>query len=249
MTDMAVAEQAPIIEQVIIQGDLSKLSPDARIRYYREVCRSLGLNELTRPFEYIVLNGKLTLYARKDCTDQLRGIRGVSITRLERERIDDLYAVTAYAADKNGRQDSAIGAVNVKGLGGENLANALMKAETKAKRRVTLSLCGLGWSDETEVDAVPYARTVVVDHETGEVLDERHTPIKDQAPPEDRDLVRSEDDTAWQSWQRVLAAAEAVGLQPQEVKLGIDRQDLIVYKDQVIADINRLRSEAGRGRR
>jgi hypothetical protein len=35
------------------------------------------------------------------------------------------------------------------------LANALMRAETKAKRRVTLSIAGLGWLDETEFDIVP----------------------------------------------------------------------------------------------
>src|SRR6185312_3719783 len=35
-----------------------------------------------------------------------------------------------------------------------------MKAETKAKRRVTLSICGLGMLDETEVDSIPDARRV-----------------------------------------------------------------------------------------
>jgi hypothetical protein len=33
----------------------------------------------------------------------------------------------------------------------------MMKAVTKAKRRVTLSICGLGMLDETEVDSVPGA--------------------------------------------------------------------------------------------
>lgn len=45
-----------------------------------------------------------------------------------------------------------------------------MKAETKAKRRVTLSVAGLGWLDETEVVSVPDARPVTVDPETGEVV-------------------------------------------------------------------------------
>jgi hypothetical protein len=49
----------------------------------------------------------------------------------------------------------AKGAVNINGLRGEALANALMKAETKAKRRATLSLCGLGMLDETEVSDIP----------------------------------------------------------------------------------------------
>ena len=138
------------LEQVVIQGNLAALSENERIGYYARVCESLGLNPLTRPFEYITLNGKLTLYARKDATDQLRDLHGVTIDRLERERSDDLQIVTAYAKDRYGRTDSSIGAVSIKGLSGEALANALMKAETKAKRRVTLSIVGLGWMDEVE---------------------------------------------------------------------------------------------------
>jgi hypothetical protein len=42
------------------------------------------------------------------------------------------------------------------------LANALMKAETKAKRRVTLSIAGLGWLDETELETIPQARATIV---------------------------------------------------------------------------------------
>jgi hypothetical protein len=41
-------------------------------------------------------------------------------------------------------------AVAIGALKGDALANAPMKAETKSKRRVTLSLAGLGWLDETE---------------------------------------------------------------------------------------------------
>jgi hypothetical protein len=171
-TALAPTDTANLLEQVLVGGDLAKLSAQDRVLYYRQVCESLNLNPFTKPFEYITLNGRLTLYARKDATDQLRKSQGVSVTRLERERLDELYVVTAYATDKSGRSDSAIGAVNVKGLSGDNLANALMRCETKAKRRVTLSLCGLGWSDETEVESMPAAQTVVVDHETGEVEQE-----------------------------------------------------------------------------
>lgn len=161
-----------IMERVLIEGDLGKLTPEERGTYYLKVCESLSLNPLTRPFDYIVLNGKLTLYARKDCTDQLRASRGVSVTRLERERLDELYVVTAYATDKAGRSDSSVGAVNVKGLQGENLANALMKAETKAKRRVTLSLCGLGLTDESEVESFQRTQTHVVNIASGDVDEE-----------------------------------------------------------------------------
>jgi len=151
-------EAMAIIEQVLVMGDLSRLSPEQRNQYYKATCDSLGLNPLTRPFEFIVLNGKLQLYARKDCTDQLRKLHGVSIRITGREVMDDLMVVTAEATDKTGRTDSSIGAVSIAGLRGEAKANALMKAETKSRRRVTLALCGLGILDESEIDGIPGAR-------------------------------------------------------------------------------------------
>src|ERR1039458_8907681 len=142
------------IENALIRGDLSALKPEERLSYYNQTCQSLGLNPLTQPFAYITLNGKLTLYAKRDATEQLRKINGVSITKLEKEFRDDLYIVTAYACDNTGRTDVSTGAVQIAGLKGEASANAIMKAETKAKRRVTLSICGLGMLDETEAAGI-----------------------------------------------------------------------------------------------
>lgn len=158
------------LEKVLITGDLAALTPEQRVFYYREVCDSAGLNPLTKPFDYLNLNGKLVLYANKSCTDQVRRINGIEVTRLERDERNDLTIVIAYGRDRTGRGDSSIGAVNIKGLAGEALANALMKAETKAKRRLTLSLSGLGLLDEIEVDSAPGAWRQAVDMETGELL-------------------------------------------------------------------------------
>ena len=149
---------AAITETVLIKNDLSGLTPDQRVSYYGVVCKSLGLNPLTQPFSYLTLNGRLVLYAKRDCTDQLRKINGISIVRLEREQVGDVYSVTAYARTASGREDSSIGAVFVGAKKGEDFANAMMKAETKAKRRVTLSISGLGMLDETEVETIPDAR-------------------------------------------------------------------------------------------
>jgi hypothetical protein len=116
----------------------------------------LGLNPLTRPFDYIELGNpkKLTLYARKDCTEQLRSNRKISLKIVSREKVEDCYVVTAQATLPDGRCDESIGAVAIKGASGEVLANQIMKAETKSKRRVTLSICGLGMLDETELETV-----------------------------------------------------------------------------------------------
>ena len=151
---------AELMERVLIGGDLSRLSDTQRMSYYKAVCDSVGLNPLTKPFAYISLNGKLQLYALKDCTEQLRKIHGVSIERIERQVIEGCYVVTAYAKDKTGRTDGSTGAVSLGALKGEALANAYMKAETKAKRRVTLSICGLGMLDETEAASIPGAQVI-----------------------------------------------------------------------------------------
>jgi hypothetical protein len=148
------------IEAALMQGDLSKLSVAQRGQYVSKICEDTGLTASTQPFNYIVLNGKLTLYAKKDCTEQLRKLHGVSIQIVSRERVEDIYIVTARAKDKNGREDESIGAVSVLGLKAEQYANALMKAETKAKRRVTLSICGLGFLDDSETDSIKGAQIV-----------------------------------------------------------------------------------------
>ena len=149
------------IENALIKGDLSSLTPDQRLSYCKSVCDSVGLNILTKPFEYIQLNGKLTLYATRAATDQLRAVHKVSIKITDRQKFDDIYVVTAQASNSEGRYDESTGAVNVSGLKGEALANAYLKAETKAKRRVTLSLCGLGLLDETEVETIPEAKKFI----------------------------------------------------------------------------------------
>ena len=148
------AELAAIkTDQVLIQGDLSTLNDEQRTAYYLRVCDSLGLNPHTQPFEYIPLGGKLKLYATRACSDQLRKLHGVSIQILSRELVEDMYTVTARAEDMTGRNDESCGVVSLKGLQGEARSNKIMCAETKAKRRVTLSICGLGWLDETEVES------------------------------------------------------------------------------------------------
>jgi len=148
------------IEQALVSGNLQALTSEQRVSFYKQTCDSLGLNPLTKPFGYIQLNGKLTLYALKDCTEQLRGIHGVSVTNLEAKVMDDLYVVIATGKDKNGKTDAATGAVCIKSLSGEAKANAMMKAETKAKRRLTLSICGLGILDESETSSIPEAKII-----------------------------------------------------------------------------------------
>lgn len=166
-------EMSVAMEGLLIDGDLSRLTSEQRVQYYKKTCDSLGLNYLTQPFAYIKLNGKLQLYTRKEATEQLRFIHKVSIYKMEKEVIDGVYVVTSYARTADGKEDVSTGAVTITGLKGELLANAFLKSETKSKRRVTLSLCGLGYLDETEVNSIPNAPLIDVNYNTGEILNSK----------------------------------------------------------------------------
>ncbi len=175
---------ANALENVLISGDLSKLSSSDRMDYYQAVCNSLGLNPLTKPFDYIQLNGRLQLYALKAATDQLRAKHQVSIVITNKEMVDNIYVVTAMATMPDGQTDTDDGAVSVSGLQGEAHANALMKTVTKAKRRVTLSILGLGMLDESEAETIPGARTQAVNIDTGEIQAGVPTPSRQDNRPE-----------------------------------------------------------------
>ncbi|MBY9079552.1 hypothetical protein KIH86_03905 [Paenibacillus sp. HN-1] len=171
---MGETMELSIMEKVVVQGNLAALKSQERLEYYSKICESLGLNPLTRPFEYLSLDGKLVLYAKRDATDQLRKIHSISIAITNRERIGDVYCVTAKATTSDGRCDESVGAVplikeekifdelrqrkvptgRMLPLTPDEFAVAVMKCETKAKRRVTLSIAGLGMMDESEMDVI-----------------------------------------------------------------------------------------------
>lgn len=190
------------IETALLGGDLSKLSASQRMSFYHEVCKSMGLNPLTRPFGYIEFQGKLTFYARKDCAEQLRKMHGISTKILSAKMdADGIYTVHVAAVMPSGRSDEEIGALHIGGLKTEALANARMKTVTKAKRRATLSICGLGGlPDETEVDDMPSARVInevelsEIDTTARDAFEERATAllemIKNAANDSDMKAVR-----------------------------------------------------------
>lgn len=164
------------VEEALMVGDLARMQPHVRVAYYLAVCQSSGLNPLTRPFTALKgQDGRMILYANKDCAEQLRKLHKVSVQILSRERLDDLYIVTVRAWMPDGRQDEAQGIVEIeRGMRGTTLSNALLRAETKAKRRVTFSLCGLGFP---VVDEAPSGSLdVALDLTTGALPGEASSP-------------------------------------------------------------------------
>src|SRR5262245_18564333 len=115
------------IETALVKGDLAGLTVEQRIRNYARVCESVGLNPNTQPFDYITLQGRLQLYARRTCTDQLRKLNGVSVMDVKEDIHGDILTVHVAVKDKEGREDRDKGCVNLQGLKGDALANAHMK--------------------------------------------------------------------------------------------------------------------------
>jgi hypothetical protein len=186
-------------ETVVMEGDLSVLSVPERLQYVRSYCGALGIDWRGRPFAYIVLQGKMVLYALRNCTDQLRRVRGISVIESTRSVEGDLTIVEVKVRDASGRTDTGTGAWPTGGLKGEAAVNAILKAETKAKRRATLSICGLGMLDESELDTIEDFGTVTPQGRVATVAKipdaeqrylDREKEGLEQLTPEQREIVK-----------------------------------------------------------
>lgn len=159
------------LAHVLGSGDLSQLTNEQRVGHYVRLCRSLGLNELSRPFDWVYFKGaegepeKLALYPNQSCAAQLRRQHHMRVQITRREIVGELFVCEATAYTPDGREDVASKYVPLTGkygkLKGTMLANALMKAETGAKRRVTLSMVGLATPPDAD-DAMSW-HSVTVD--------------------------------------------------------------------------------------
>jgi hypothetical protein len=136
---------------------------------------------------------KLVLYAKAEAYDQIRNNKGISVTVVKREwdKENGVYTVTV-AGKVGNRVDEASGSVAIskengrwetnektgkkyfkgdgtfKMLSGEDLSNAMMKAETKSKRRLTISMTGLALAGvvTSDTDELPEEAVRAVDDTT-----------------------------------------------------------------------------------
>ena len=159
-----IPEISQEVKEALVSDNLKSLSNDKKAKYLEALCTSVGLNPLSQPFMFLETKAnqdaptKHKVYATRDATEQLRKLYGVSAKKTDTKQSDEVYIVDVEVSDNSGRTDFATGAVALKGkygaFKGETLANAIMRCETKAKRRATLSICGLGFLDETEIDTM-----------------------------------------------------------------------------------------------
>lgn len=215
-----------IITNLVLQGDISKMNDMQRVEYYNQLCLSLGLNPLTKPFDIIPFpkQGKVVLYPNKDCAEQLRKKDGVSIYKVEKTIESDIVVIKAYAKNKYGILDEAtsslplmkevkewknnkmIGTGEWRELNPQEKADALMKAETKAKRRVTFSICGLGMPDDFE-ETERY-NDVTPENKGENILKEVSEGIKKEELGKDAFTPESKKELTDKDWEDIRENAE-----------------------------------------
>ena len=156
-----VAAEPPVsaetMELVLGSGELSKLTPKQRVEWTLRLCQSMGLNPMTRPIRFLKLGPEVVAYVTRDGADQLRRLHAVSLQVVNQSIDGAICTVHVRATMPNGRSDEDFGVVVLQPAG-ELRANGIMRAITKAKRRATLSLLGLGFLSEDEHDTLPNAQ-------------------------------------------------------------------------------------------
>ena len=164
----AKAEEEEKLHKFLFYGDLSSLGLQQQNEYMFMLAKSMDLNPWTKPFDLIPNSkGKLFVYANKGCAAQLRHVRSISLETIYEGplRLADkvnygIYSVVVEATIPDERCAGGfrklrnVGCVGgIDQLTGEALSNAIMKCYTKATRRVTLDICGIGFPDESELDS------------------------------------------------------------------------------------------------
>jgi hypothetical protein len=164
-------QAAGALQHILATGDLAQLTNEQRVGYYLDLCRSLGLNPRSRPFDWLLLDNRLILYPNKSCAEQIRAAHQISVKVLRREPVGELFVVEVEGRTPDGRTDVSSKYVPLTKwdrqagrhvrLNSGDLANAYAKAETGAKRRLAFSMVGLAALPDP--DEIKGGRVVVVD--------------------------------------------------------------------------------------
>jgi hypothetical protein len=160
----AVAEldrQSGAVREYFRSGNVAGLNDAEKDFVLRKLCERYNLDVILRPFELIEFQGKQKFYMTASATNQLAGLRNltreVQAIKCDFERgIAECQCTVTDSA--TGRKETGSGFISITrfevdktkpggvakvSMSGEDLANALAKLETKAKRRVTLAFFGV----------------------------------------------------------------------------------------------------------
>jgi hypothetical protein len=138
--------------------DLDRLSKEELQQYYLDACAFHGVPPELNVLAFTYMDSgdgarRRVLYAKKGATDIIRERLGISVADLKKEIFNGTLTYTCFGKNKDGRFEIAVGASYIDGLTGRALEVAIMVAQTRAIRRMTLQFAGAGLIDETELQA------------------------------------------------------------------------------------------------
>jgi hypothetical protein len=165
MSEMpAKYEAEPAVVEQLIRGDVSSVPREALLRYVFTFCERVGISPLAVPFSLMKTQRGMQLVANRNFYDAVASKYTVS-----RECVGEgffegtkLYFTRYRATTPDGRVTEDMALVDTAGLNGNDLANAIMKAHTKGRNRVTRAHLGFPFPDETEAETVPGASVVSI---------------------------------------------------------------------------------------
>jgi hypothetical protein len=148
--------------------DWSTFSDEEFTLRYEAMCRALGLEIEARPFDMITYpDGRVGPYIPARTTFRLAMLHRVSTRIEDHETTRDESRVTVTAFGDDGRSVTRDGIVSLRGRNGQDKANGMMHAETKASRRAILAYLGLAFLEESEARDIEGA-TLAADSETAD---------------------------------------------------------------------------------
>jgi hypothetical protein len=138
--------------------DLDRLSDEQLRQYYLDACAYHGVPPELNVLAFTLMDSgdgarRRVLYAKKGATDIIRDRLGISVVDLRKEVFNGTLTYTCFGKNVAGRLEIAVGASYIEGVTGRALEVAIMVAQTRAVRRMTLQFAGAGLLDETELQA------------------------------------------------------------------------------------------------
>jgi hypothetical protein len=137
--------------------DLEALTEAQRQDYVKAVCEHMGIPSNLNLIMLTYLDEqdgprRLVAYAKRGATELIRNHRFINVTNMESKQIGGSVVFTVTGKDGEGRQEMSTGSKFIEGLTGRELDDAIMTAQTRATRRMTLQFVGAGVLDESEVN-------------------------------------------------------------------------------------------------
>lgn len=229
--------------------DLSQLTEQQKQDYVVALCGHLEIPPELNLVRLIwdddgSTSRKQVAYVLKGGTDIIRANRKITTKSLANVMLGGAVVFTCTGENGEGRQEIAVGSKSIDGLQGKALDDAIMTAQTRATRRMTLQFVGGGVLDESEVNQA----TTNLNSQSTPLAELALAPAQPTVKPND---APGEDITETTMQDAVKAQAE---FEAQQKKLREDaiaqlNINAILDKIPVATDITPVLTEAPKKRR